>query len=75
MLRCFFQTTLARVIAHNCKKKGCAKFVHLSAAAAGVNDVKEVIKIAKNDRNMFHKKTILFLDEIHRFNKTQQVIL
>ena len=53
--------------------EGSSKFVQLSAAAAGVNDVKEVVKIAKNDMKMFRKKTVLFLDEIHRFNKTQQV--
>lgn len=40
---------------------------------AGVGDVKEVINIAKNEFRMFNKKTILFMDEIHRFNKLQQV--
>ena len=45
----------------------------MSATSASVNDVKEAVKIAKNDKKMFRKKTILFLDEIHRFNKLQQV--
>lgn len=40
---------------------------------AGVNDVKEVVKIAKNELSSFKRKTILFMDEIHRFNKLQQV--
>ncbi|KAL5020961.1 hypothetical protein ScPMuIL_000116 [Solemya velum] len=66
------KTTLARIIANTCKEKGSIKFVQLSATAAGVNDVKEVVKVAKNDQRMLKRKTILFLDEIHRFNKTQQ---
>ena len=70
-----FQTTLARIIANNCKTHGSAKFVSLSAAVCGVNEVKETIKIARNDQKMFRKKTVMFLDEIHRFNKTQQVRL
>lgn len=40
----------------------------------GVNDVKEVVKVAKNEQK-FQRKTILFMDEIHRFNKLQQDIL
>ena len=40
---------------------------------SGVADVKEVIKIAKNEQSLFKRKTILFIDEIHRFNKMQQV--
>ncbi|XP_046354517.2 ATPase WRNIP1-like [Haliotis rufescens] len=66
------KTTLARIIAHNCKSHSSVKFVQLSAAASGINDVKQVVTVAKNDQRMFKKKTILFLDEIHRFNKTQQ---
>ena len=67
------QTTLAKIIAQNCKEKSTTKFVTMSATSASVNDVKEAVKIAKNDKKMFRKKTILFLDEIHRFNKLQQV--
>ncbi|XP_067652442.1 ATPase WRNIP1-like [Haliotis asinina] len=66
------KTTLARIIANNCKSHSNIKFVQLSAAAAGTSDVKQVVTVAKNDQKMFRKKTILFLDEIHRFNKTQQ---
>jgi hypothetical protein len=40
---------------------------------SGVAEVKEVIKIAKNEQSLFKRKTILFVDEIHRFNKMQQV--
>ena len=38
-----------------------------------MSDVKEVVKVAKNERIMLRRKTILFIDEIHRFNKLQQV--
>ncbi|XP_005102627.1 ATPase WRNIP1 isoform X2 [Aplysia californica] len=69
------KTTLAKIIAHKCKELGTAKFVIMSATSASVNDVKEAVKIAKNDFKMLRKKTILFLDEIHRFNKLQQDVL
>ena len=49
------------------------RFVKLSATMSGVAEVKEVIKIAKNEQSLFKRKTILFVDEIHRFNKMQQV--
>lgn len=49
------------------------RFVKLHATMVGVGDVKEVIKIAKNEHRMFQKRTIIFMDEIHRFNKLQQV--
>jgi putative ATPase len=45
----------------------------MSAVASGVNDVKEVVKAAKNESFSFKRKTVLFMDEIHRFNKLQQV--
>ncbi|XP_069112993.1 ATPase WRNIP1-like isoform X4 [Argopecten irradians] len=66
------KTTLAKIIAQQCKSGSTLKFVQLSATTSGVNDVKEVVKVAKNDQRMLKKKTVLFLDEIHRFNKTQQ---
>ncbi|XP_076449317.1 ATPase WRNIP1-like [Babylonia areolata] len=69
------KTTLARIVANNCRARGNAKFLSLSAAVCGVNEVKETIKIARNDQRMFRKKTVMFLDEIHRFNKTQQDVL
>lgn len=62
------KTTIARLIAHYTK----AEFRALSAVSAGVADVKKVIAEATDLRKMYRKKTILFLDEIHRFNKAQQ---
>lgn len=68
------QTSLAHIIASGTKKTNKARFVTLSATTSGINDVKEVIKVAKNEQQMFKRKTILFMDEIHRFNKSQQVL-
>ena len=67
------QTTLARIIARVAHQKLNTKFVQLSATTAGVKDVKEVVQAARNDKIMFKRNTILFIDEIHRFNKLQQV--
>nr|XP_046265243.1 ATPase WRNIP1 [Scatophagus argus] len=66
------KTTLAHIIASNSKKKGTARFVSLSATSASTNDVREVIKQAQNELRLCKRKTILFIDEIHRFNKSQQ---
>ncbi|XP_048765905.2 ATPase WRNIP1-like [Ostrea edulis] len=66
------KTTLAKIIANGCKTKGKYKFTPMSATTAGVSDVKEAVKIAKNEQKSLGRKTILFLDEIHRFNKLQQ---
>nr|XP_022338350.1 ATPase WRNIP1-like [Crassostrea virginica] len=66
------KTTLAKIIANGCKTKGKYKFCTMSATSAGVNEVKEAVKIAKNDQKSLGRRTILFLDEIHRFNKLQQ---
>ena len=62
------KTTLARLIANHVK----AEFFQLNAVSSGVKDVREVI--AKGERNLRHlkRRTILFIDEIHRFNKAQQ---
>jgi Holliday junction resolvasome RuvABC ATP-dependent DNA helicase subunit len=69
-----FQTTLAHIIAYQCKRDNQeARFVTMSATMSGVNDVKDVVKIAKNELTSFKRRTILFMDEIHRFNKLQQV--
>lgn len=62
------KTSLARVIANTTE----ANFVKLNAVTSGIKDLKEVIKEAKDQLGMYNKKTILFLDEIHRFNKAQQ---
>lgn len=66
------KTTLAKMIAKQCKEYGLTTFRLLSATNSGVNDVKQVVQAAKNDMKMFKLKTILFIDEIHRFNKVQQ---
>ena len=62
------KTTLARLIAHHVK----AEFFQLSAVDAGVKEVREVLARAEKTRKHFDKRTILFIDEIHRFNKAQQ---
>ncbi|HKX12281.1 MAG TPA: replication-associated recombination protein A [bacterium] len=62
------KTTLARVVAHHTQ----AKFVALSAVLSGVKDLREVVEAAKSDFKFSRKKTLVFIDEIHRFNKAQQ---
>lgn len=62
------KTTLAKVIA----KSTSAEFRQLNATTAGKKDMEEVVKEAQNLRGMYQRKTILFVDEIHRFNKGQQ---
>ena len=69
------QTTLARVIAHQCTLNNSQwRFIQLSATSSGTAKVKQCIEVARNDKKMFKKRTVLFIDEIHRFNKTQQVL-
>lgn len=62
------KTTLAKVIAHTTS----AQFMQINATSAGKKDMEEVIEKARNNQGMYGKKTILFIDEIHRFNKGQQ---
>jgi putative ATPase len=62
------KTTLARLIANHVE----AEFYQLNAVAAGVKDVREIISRAEKNLNRLDKRTILFIDEIHRFNKAQQ---
>ena len=62
------KTTLAKVIANTTS----ANFTQINATSAGKKDMEEVITQAKNNQGMYGKKTILFIDEIHRFNKGQQ---
>ncbi|MBZ4688033.1 MAG: ATPase central domain protein [Clostridiales bacterium] len=62
------KTTLAKIIAARTE----ANFVQLNAVTAGVKDLREVIKEAEERLGMYNEKTILFIDEIHRFNKAQQ---
>lgn len=62
------KTTLATIIANttNCQ------FRKINAVTSGITDIRDVIKDAKNEKDMYGNKTILFIDEIHRFNKSQQ---
>jgi putative ATPase len=62
------KTTLARIIANNLKRP----FFHLSAVHSGVKDVRETIEKAKKQQFFNQPNPILFIDEIHRFNKSQQ---
>jgi putative ATPase len=62
------KTTLARVIANTTK----SNFRQLNATVSGKKDIQDVVEEAKNTLGMSMKKTILFIDEIHRFNKAQQ---
>ena len=62
------KTTLAKVIANTTS----AEFKQINATIAGKKDMEEVVQQAKNSMGMYGKKTILFVDEIHRFNKGQQ---
>ena len=62
------KTTLAKVIANTTQ----ADFKQINATVAGKKDMEEVVAEAKNNMGMFGKRTILFVDEIHRFNKGQQ---
>ena len=62
------KTTLAKVIAHTTS----AEFMQINATSAGKKDMEEVVEKAKDNQGMYGKKTILFIDEIHRFNKGQQ---
>lgn len=62
------KTTLAKVIANTTS----AKFTQINATVAGKKDMEEVVKAAKDSLGMYGKRTILFVDEIHRFNKGQQ---
>ena len=61
------KTTLANIIANSTD----GNFVKLNAVSSGVNDVKRVVDEARSNQKMYGKKTYLFLDECHRFNKTQ----
>ncbi len=62
------KTSLAGIIANETK----SHFVQISAVLSGVKDIREIIKGAKERKKLYRKRTILFVDEIHRFNKAQQ---
>ena len=65
------KTTLAKVIANTTS----AEFKQINATVAGKKDMEEVVRQAKDLQGMYGKKTILFIDDIHRFNKGQQYYL
>ncbi len=62
------KTTLTRIIANSCD----AQFIALSAVLSGVKDIRAAIEQAKQYRQVYGKDTVLFVDEVHRFNKSQQ---
>lgn len=62
------KTTLARMIANYCN----AQFLSISAVLSGVKDIRQAIEQAKQFQAVYNKPTILFVDEVHRFNKSQQ---
>ena len=62
------KTTIARVIANSID----AEFISVSAVLSGVKDIREAIDKAQLNLQQYNKKTILFVDEVHRFNKSQQ---
>jgi len=62
------KTTLARIIANMTK----SNFIAYSAVTSGIKEIKEVIYQARRELEQYNKKTILFIDEIHRFNRAQQ---
>jgi len=62
------KTTIARVIANSID----AEFISVSAVLSGVKDIREAIEKAQLNLQQYNKKTILFVDEVHRFNKSQQ---
>jgi putative ATPase len=62
------KTTLAGIIANETK----SEFVEISAVLSGVKDIRKIIETAKKNQAVYKKRTIFFVDEIHRFNKAQQ---
>ena len=62
------KTTLARIIAHTTR----ATFHSINAVLTGVKDIREAIVLAKEAKEKRNQKFILFIDEVHRFNKSQQ---
>lgn len=62
------KTSLANIISNSTDNY----FVKISAVTSGTKEIKEIIELAKDNLSMYNKRTILFIDEIHRFNKMQQ---
>jgi len=62
------KTTLARIIANTTK----ANFISINAVLAGIKEIREAIDAAQKSLSLYQRRTILFVDEVHRFNKSQQ---
>ncbi len=62
------KTTLARIIARRTR----SRFLPFSAVVSGIKEIKEVMRQAEDERKLYQRRTLLFVDEIHRFNKAQQ---
>ncbi len=62
------KTTLAQVIANTTR----SHFITMNAVLAGVKDLREAIEVARKDRDLYGRRTTLFVDEVHRWNKAQQ---
>lgn len=62
------KTTLARLISHYWQ----AEFLTVSAVLAGVKDIRQAVEVAKQNQQQLRRATVLFVDEVHRFNKAQQ---
>jgi putative ATPase len=62
------KTTLARIVAQHSQ----SHFVHFSAVLSGIKEIRAVIEEAREQLSLHHRRTVLFVDEIHRFNKSQQ---
>ncbi len=62
------KTTFAKIIATHTKKQ----FIALNAIATGAKEIREICELAKNNKRMYQRGTVLFIDEIHRLNKAQQ---
>lgn len=65
------KTTLAKIIAN----VTASNFVKVNAALSGVSELRNIVKTAEDQRKFYRRRTILFVDEIHRFNKSQQDFL
>ncbi len=65
------KTTLARMIAGTTE----SEFKRINAVSSGIADIRRIVEEAKDVRRLYHRRTIIFIDEIHRFNKSQQDIL
>uniref|UniRef100_A0A0V0HEV9 Putative ovule protein n=1 Tax=Solanum chacoense TaxID=4108 RepID=A0A0V0HEV9_SOLCH len=70
------KTSIARAIVNTCSASEAGentyRFVSLSAVTSGVKDVREAVDEARRMKKKSNKRTILFIDEVHRFNKAQQ---